>query len=244
MRYLLLCLLLVLSAPVLAHQWRVIGDEQFAPYSFSQNPDDTPLGLDVELVNAVLSEAGVEYKLRLYPWERVKQMLARGEVEMAFQFAGTPERKAQYNLVGPIRSGLTVFMTSHKTAIQDWHQLSDLSPYVIGQVRGYAYQSEFDQADLARDTSAQNPRQLVSMLLAGRIDIIVGDQAQLMHFVREQHAEQQVRILQQPLAEMPRYVAFAKGDEERAQQFAAALERLQSAGKLDAIYLRWGHRVD
>ena len=244
MRYPLLCLLLALSAPVLAHPWRVIGDEQFAPYSFSQNPDAPPQGLDVELVDAVLREAGVEYQLRLYPWERVKQMLGRGQVEMAFQFAGTPERKAQYSLVGPIRSGVTVFMTRHKTAIEDWQQLSDLSPYVIGQVRGYAYQSQFDQAELARDTSAQNPRQLVSMLLAGRIDIIVGDRFQLMHFVHEQHAEQQVRILAQPLAEMPRYVAFAKDDELRAQQFAAALQRLQNAGRLDAIYQRWGHAVD
>ncbi|TWC40114.1 amino acid ABC transporter substrate-binding protein (PAAT family) [Pseudomonas sp. SJZ079] len=244
MRHLLLCLLLTLSAATLAHPWRVIGDEQFAPYSFSQNPDGTPQGLDVELVDAVLREAGVEYRLRLYPWERVKQMLGRGEVEMAFQFAGTPERKAQYNLVGPIRSGITVFMASHKAVLEDWQQLSDLSPYVIGQVRGYAYQSQFDQADLQRDTRAQNPRQLVSMLLAGRIDLIVGDRAQLMHFVHEQHAEQQVRILPQPLAQIPRYVAFAKGDEQRAQRFAAALQRLQSAGTLDAIFQRWGLAID
>ena len=91
----------------------------------------------------------------------------------------------------------------------------------------------------ARDTSAQNPRQLVSMLLAGRIDIIIGDRVQLMYFVREQRAEQHVRILPKPLVEMPRYVAFAKGDSVRAKQFAAALERLRQNGKLDQIYQRW-----
>ncbi|MCY1536178.1 Bacterial extracellular solute-binding protein, family 3 [compost metagenome] len=129
-------------------------------------------------------------------------------------------------------------MTTRKTAIKDWQQLEDLSPYVIGQVRGYAYESSFDRADLARDTSAQNPRQLVSMLLAGRIDIIVGDRVQLMYFVREQLAEQDVRTLPRSLVEMPRYVAFAKGD-QRAKQFASALKRLQSTGTLDAIYRRW-----
>jgi polar amino acid transport system substrate-binding protein len=39
--------------------------------------------------------------------------------------------------------------------------------------------------------------------------------------------------------EMPRYVAFAKGDSTRADQFAAALERLRQAGTLDTIYQRW-----
>ncbi len=239
MRTLLLCCLLLLTLPAAAEQWRVVGDEQFAPYSFVTADDDTPRGLDVELVAAVLDEAGISYRLRLYPWQRVKRMLGRGEAEMAFQFAGTPERYAEYRLVGPIRTGSTVFITSTRTAIQEWQELDDLSPYVIGQVRGYAYEDAFDHADLARDSSAQNPRQLVSMLLAGRIDIIVGDHNQLIYFIREQRAEERVRVLAKPLVQMPRYVAFAKADVARAEQFSAALLRLQQSGALEPIFGRW-----
>ncbi|MFI8744827.1 substrate-binding periplasmic protein [Pseudomonas sp. NPDC077186] len=236
---LLLLVLLALATPLAAEPWRVVGDEQFAPYSFVTAEDDTPRGLDVELVDAVLREARVAYQIRLYPWERVKRMLDRGEAQMAFQFAGTPQRQEQYELVGPLRSGATVFMTTAKTAIADWRSLDDFAPYVIGQVRGYAYEEHFDRADLARDSSAQNPRQLVSMLLAGRIDIIVGDRAQLLYFVREQRAQQQVRILPRPLVQMPRFVAFAKGDIQRARQFSEALVRLRKAGTLERIQQRW-----
>jgi polar amino acid transport system substrate-binding protein len=38
---------------------------------------------------------------------------------------------------------------------------------------------------------------------------------------------------------MPRFVAFAKGDIERARQFSEALVRLRNAGKLDEIQQRW-----
>jgi len=238
MRYLLLALL-ALTHSLAAQPWRVVGDEQFAPYSFVTAEDDTPRGLDVELIDAVLREAQVPYEIRLYPWERVKRMLDRGEVQMAFQFAGTAQRQQQYELVGPLRSGSTVFMTTAKTAIMDWKTLDDLSPYVIGQVRGYAYEEKFDRADLARDSSAQNPRQLVSMLLAGRIDIIVGDHTQLLYFIREQRAQEQVRVLPRPLIRMPRFVAFAKGDTERARQFSEALVRLRKAGTLEEIQQRW-----
>lgn len=238
MRIAALCLLLM-PWTLHAETWQVVGDEQFAPYSFVTAEDDQPRGLDVELVEAVLQEAKISYTLRLYPWERVKRMLDRNAVAMAFQFAGTPERMQQYQLVGPIHTGSTVFMTTGKTVIRDWQSLADLSPYVIGQVRGYAHQADFDKAELRRDTSAQNPRQLVSMLLAGRIDIIVGDRVQLMYFAREQRAEHEVRILPRPLVDMPRYVAFAKGDHARAKQFATALQRLRQAGSLDAIYQRW-----
>jgi polar amino acid transport system substrate-binding protein len=239
MRNITLCLLLLMPCALQAEVWKVAGDEQFAPYSYVTLDDDQPRGLDVELVEAVMQAANIPYTLRLYPWERVKRLLARNEVDMAFQFAGTPERMQEYQLVGPIRSGSTVFMTSLKTTLDDWAELDDLSPYIIGQVRGYAYQSDFDKAELSRDISAQNPRQLVSMLLAGRINVIVGDRVQLMHFVREQRAEQSVRILAKPLVEMPRYVAFAKGDSIHADQFAAALEHLRQAGTLDTIYQRW-----
>jgi polar amino acid transport system substrate-binding protein len=47
-----------------------------------------------------------------------------------------------------------------------------------------------------------------------------------------------VRILSKPLVEMPRFVAFAKGD-SRAAQFNAALARLQQNGKLQTIYNHW-----
>ena len=238
MRHLLL-VLLALTTPLAAEPWQVVGDEQFAPYSFVEVDDDTPRGLDVELVDAVLREAKIEHQIRLYPWARVKRMLDRGEAQMAFQFVGTPQRQEQYELVGPLRSGSTVFMTTAKTAIEDWKTLEDFAPYVIGQVRGYAYEEDFDRADLARDTSAQNPRQLVSMLLAGRIDIIVGDRVQLLYFVKEQRAQKQVRILPRPLIEMPRFVAFAKGDIQRARQFSEALVHLRNAGTLQQIQQRW-----
>ena len=205
MRILTLVLLLMCSPLHARETWRVVGDEQFAPYSFVTMEDDTPHGVNVELIRAIMQAGAIDYQLRLYPWERVKRMLDRGEVEMAFQFAGTPERMAQYELVGPLRTGSTVFMTTNKIALQDWTSLDDFAPFVIGQVRGYAYQSDFDKADLARDTSAQNPRQLVSMLLV----------------------------------QMPRYVAFAKGDKARAERFAEALKRVRASGELDRILQQW-----
>ncbi|MGX5218135.1 substrate-binding periplasmic protein [Pseudomonas segetis] len=239
MRYLLLGLLLCICAPVSAAPLLAVADDQFAPYSFTQAHSETPMGLDVDLVSAVLSEAKLDFRIRLYPWQRVKQMLERNEANLAFAFAGTAERMNQYLLVGPLRTGATVFMTTHKTAITDWQSLEDLTPYVIGQVRGYAYETTFDHAELSRDTSALNPRQLVSMLLAGRIDIIIGDKTQLMYFVQEQNSASKVRILPRVLVEMPRYAAFNKNDQQHAKAFASALQRLRDNGKLDAILKRW-----
>ena len=101
MRILTLVLLLVCSPLHAGETWRVVGDEQFAPYSFVTMEDDTPHGVNVDLIRAIMLAGAFDYQLRLCPWERVKRMLDRSEVEMAFQFAGTPERIS----TPPSRSG-------------------------------------------------------------------------------------------------------------------------------------------
>lgn len=218
--------------------WRLVADASFEPYSYLGRDGSSPQGLDVELVSAVMRETGTPFRISLLPWERVKLQLAQKEADAGFVFTGTAERRAQYELVGPLRTGRTVFITLTQNRLRYWRSLDDLKPYLIGQVHGYSYETDFDKADLERDLHATTPRQLVAMLLAGRVDVIVGDKTQLLYFIQQLQAENQVRVLSKPLVEMPRYVAFAKGD-PRARQFETALRKLQQNGQLQAIQQRW-----
>ena len=221
-----------------AEPWRIAADASFEPYSYLDADGSAPRGLDVELVDAVMTEVGEPYAIALLPWERVKLLLTQRAIDAAFVFTGTAERRAQYDLVGPLRSGETVFVTLERSPLRFWRDFNDLKPYLVGQVRGYNYDSDFDAAELRRDQHATAPRQLVAMLLAGRVDVIVGDKVQLLYYVQQLKSESLVRVLSKPLGQIPRYVAFAKGD-PRARQFEAALKKAQQNGKLQAILLRW-----
>ena len=68
MQKLWLAVLMLLATPLAAEEWRVVGDEQFAPYSFVSQDDDTPRGLDVELaIMQVLHEGFKDPKYRPAP---------------------------------------------------------------------------------------------------------------------------------------------------------------------------------
>jgi polar amino acid transport system substrate-binding protein len=236
MRSVVLFLLLLIPLQIWAEEWKIVGDAQFEPYSYFSPDNEQPQGLDVNMIKAVMAEAKIDYKLRLYPWGRLKRLLEKGRITAAFPFAGTEERRLQYELVGPIRHGVTVFMVTASIDLQDWKSFDDFAPYTIGQVKGFSYQSDFDHALLTRNNYANTPQQLVSMLLAGRIEVIVGDKAQLVHWVEKRGAQQHVRLLPTPLVTMPRYVAFQKGNLHDARRFSQALERLRANGMLDKIY--------
>ncbi|WXL26779.1 transporter substrate-binding domain-containing protein [Ectopseudomonas mendocina] len=230
-------LLLWISFGACAEDWRILGDEKFAPYSYLGQDGRTPQGHDVELVKAVLDEANINYQLQLYPWQRLISLLSKDAATAAFPFVDSPERRSQFELVGPIRYGRTAFIVSCNVNLTDWKSFNDLAPFTIGQVRGYAYEGNFDKAPLSRNTQANNPRQLVSMLLAGRIDVIVGDQAQLMYWIKLENAQHQVRVLPTPLVIMPRYVGFSKKNADSARIFAEALERLRQNGTLEQLHM-------
>ncbi|MDK2124182.1 substrate-binding periplasmic protein [Parachitinimonas caeni] len=217
--------------------WTVAGDISYPPYSFIDELGN-PAGMDTEIVAAALRAINQPFEIRLYPWERVKKMLDAKQIDLAYQFVGTPERQAQYRLIGPIRPGITVFASRADHPIE-YRKLEDLTPHVIGTVFGYAYTDAFDRAPLKKDNGATNPEQLLAKLLAGRVDLIVGDKAQFLYLARKRGAEQDLRILSQPLAVVPRYVGFPKDAVGKAERFAVGLKRITEDGTLARILARW-----
>lgn len=218
--------------------WIVASDVAFAPYAYLDARTQRPAGLDTEIVSAALDAAAQPFEIRLYPWERAKRMLDGGQVDAVFQFAGTPERREHYRLVGPIRQGVTVLM-ARLDGPADYRTLADLAPYTIGTVHGFAYTEEFDKAALKKDSGAVNVEQLLRKLAARRVDVIVGDRHQLLYLVRQLGLGAEVRIIGKPLAEVPRFVGFRKESEDKAARFEKGLDIIRQNGTLNRILQRW-----
>jgi polar amino acid transport system substrate-binding protein len=76
-------------------------ESDFPPYNFYQNKK--LVGIDTEIVNLVLNKLGVYFTVETYPWSRVILLLQKHEIDFAWQFVETTERKKEFNLAGPIR---------------------------------------------------------------------------------------------------------------------------------------------
>lgn len=206
------------SAPVAAEVWRIACDDNFPPYNFVDN--DRVVGLDAEIVAAMVKQAGAE-------------------VDAAFQFVGRPDRFEKYFMIGPHRMGHTVFAarSGRDIPVQD---VNALRGYRIGAIRGYTYGPAFDNAaGLTKDTTAGDNLQLVRMLAAGRVDLIIGDREALSHFARQAGLHAQMQVLQPVLSEVPRYIAVPRSKPAIAARLDTALAELRRNGGLAAILRRW-----
>lgn len=228
---------LVSAGAAAAEVWRIACDDNFPPYNFVDG--GRVVGLDAEIVAAMVKQAGAEVQFEPQPWSRVQDMLERGEIDAAFQFVGRPDRFEKYFMIGPHRMGQTVFAArpGRDIPVRD---VDALRGYRIGVVRGYTYGPAFDgAAHLTKDATAGDNLQLVRMLAAGRVDLIIGDREALSHFARQAGLHAQMQVLQPVFSEVPRYIAVPRSKPAIAARLDKALAELRRNGGLANILKRW-----
>ncbi|HYE01503.1 MAG TPA: transporter substrate-binding domain-containing protein [Alphaproteobacteria bacterium] len=237
-RLLALLPLALAAAPAWAQgeSWVVLSDIDFPPYNFTAEGRRT--GLDTEIVEAVLARIGVTPQHRPLPWRRVQESMEAGEGDMAFQFVGRPDRFERFNVVGPIRQGVTVFAVRADSDIR-YERLEDLTGLRIGTSAGFTYTQAFDSAAFLTKEEAPHTEANLRKLAHGRVDAVIGDLTTIAWLLGQLDLRDRIKILPRPHAEVPRYVLFPKSRTDRADRFAAALQALKDDGTLERIAARW-----
>jgi polar amino acid transport system substrate-binding protein len=236
-KYIFLLGLCLVVRPAAAETWTMVSEDDVPP--FVSIDHGTKVGLDVDVMNAVLHEAGVTVEHRGVPWNRALQMLDRGKADLAFPFVDEPTYRSRYLLIGPYRTGRFALVGVAGTRIE-YKEFGDLKRFVVATVQGYAYSPEFDgAAGLRKDQTATSQLLLLKKLIAERDDLIAGDADTLKALAEREGLTRRISFLPRLVEEGPRFVAFPKMAADKAERFRAALERVKASGELDRILDHW-----
>lgn len=219
-----------------AETWTVVSEENFPPYNYTENGQR--VGLDVEIVNAVLARIGVTPEHKGLPWNRVVNDLDQDQTDIAFQFVGRPDRFEKYHMVGPHRSGDTVLVVRSDSTLT-FDTLEDLRGRSVGTVQGFTYTPAFDTAVDIRKDPAVDTLLSLRKLVGGRVDAVIGDRLTLIYLARKAGLSASVKVLPKAVDSVPRYIALPRPRSEKAARFAAGLKAIQEDGTLDALIAQW-----
>ncbi|WP_431854966.1 substrate-binding periplasmic protein [Azospirillum sp.] len=229
-----------LAAPALpaagADYWTIASEDHFPPYNFSLKGKRT--GVDTEIVEALLKELGVTPVHRPLSWREVVQSMDENTADVAFQFIASPARFEQYNMIGPFRTGTTVFMVRKDSDIT-YERLEDLAPHRIGVVDGFSYAPDFDAATFLEKVPSSSNVVNFRRLMLGRVDVVVGDLHVLNHVAKQDGRLKDVRVLPKPVGLVPRYIALPKARKAKAEQLQAAFVKLRDDGTIARIVDSW-----
>jgi len=159
----------------------VIRVTDWAPIYYKDHNDDWT-GLDVEIIETILNEAGLKPKFKNQPWVRGLKNLEKGVTHIVMNMARTDERSKYTNWLGPIRKSAGMgLIVSEKNVSLPVKNLDDLVKVpkdkgkMFGYQRGAFYSQEFKDR-LEQDKEFENYFDPISKInlnikkvLAGRI---------------------------------------------------------------------------
>jgi len=122
---------------------------EFPPLSFRDQTGQWA-GLDIELSQALLKEAGCQANYKELPFRRALLQLRQGQLDMAMNLFATPERNQFLRFIGPARIETISMMVRQESnvSLRSFENFQNLPSQVgiqIGSYNGLAFETRYKE---------------------------------------------------------------------------------------------------
>lgn len=209
----------------------VVGMSPWPPYIDPKLPGH---GLAASIVSAAFERAGYEPVLVLGPWERTLEATKLGEISVVAAAWRTRERERDFAFSRAYLTNEVKFLKREGSPLR-FETLQDLDGLRVGVVYLYTYGEAFDKATGFTKAPETHIVPNLLQLLAGNIDLAVGDERTLRYEINRHLAarEGELEFLPKPLRSHDLHVAVSRSDPEFeaiVTRFDRGLEEIQADG--------------
>lgn len=172
----LLFVLLALPTATLAEPLKIIGDDDFPPFSFKAE-DGSLVGSDINVLAELEKRLGIEFEIELAPWKRLLLLTEQGKVAGSFALFDTPERREFSHFTHPVHYS-TYRLFTKKGHSLDFNSIEDLYHKRIGIQAGFATHPELEEAVKSghiKFIQVFSHNDLFKRLTSGALDAIIGN---------------------------------------------------------------------
>jgi len=222
---------------------RVSEGNTYPPF-FMQDEKGKWSGLSIELVEALLKEAGYTPDYKPLPFARALSYMKEGTIDMMLNMTMTEERKAFMNFIGP-QLDEAVVLVVRKDSDFKITSLNDLKklPKSIGIERGRVYGKAFEEkkaADEAFSSKLKTVTEVDSnekLLEAGRISAFPGYGYNSFYQIKTNPLYKNFKTHPFIISQDWVYFGFSKKSvsPEQLQKFQQAYDSVKKKGIFEAI---------
>jgi polar amino acid transport system substrate-binding protein len=213
---------------IVASQWPPYVDQSMAKK-----------GLAMEIVSSAFERAGYQPAIRIETWPRALEGLEIGIYDVVGTVWKTPEREKLFVFSTPYWINQIRFIKKKNLDVR-YDNLDDLSGYVIGTIKDYAYGEEFVSSRTLIKIPQNHIIQNLSKLHEGDIDLTLGDEIAIRYELNQymKGSISEFEFLEKPLATRELYIAVSKQNpraEKIVSDFNRALLEMKGDGSFDVI---------
>ena len=219
------------------------GNENLPPMAYMEG--DVPKGFGIEIIQAVLDEAKVDFRFKMAPWKRAYIEAKRGQ-GLVFGMYFTKQRAKIFDFSKPIWSEEIVLVT-RKGQEFPFNKIADLKGKRISLQRGTRPGTEFEDAlknKLFIALPNNSPVERVGVLMHGQIDAAIFNPG-IASVVWNAHqagiAINNFSVLKKPLAVKAKHIGILKSlhKSELMEKINTAIDALNQRGVIQGIMKRY-----
>jgi polar amino acid transport system substrate-binding protein len=212
--------------------------DDFPPFCYLD--DGQAKGLFVDVVTAIFDDMGDVYETKSYPIKRALLSADRGQ-GIVVGILRNEERQKIFDYSSSFYTEKSMLFVSkgHKFSFSS---VNDLKGKRVGVKLGWSYGSKFDQAKNAQlfTSVVGEPKQLYTLLRAGRLDVVVGNELSIPRLTKVMNHPVQVEALPTPLLMADLYIAAKKGTKvELIEKFNNHMEQIKVNGMYKNILKKY-----
>lgn len=225
-----------LSGTVHARDNVHVVTENMKPFNYEEN--SVVRGTATNIVKAVLSEAGIDYNISVYPWARAYNMARHKENVLIYSIMRTKRREPLFKWIGRVGDPvpLYVYKLKKRTDI-NLGSISPSSKYQIGVIadgptKPYLLSMGVEEKDLV-DIHAESHLSLVKMLKSERLDLVAAGSGEFTEAVALAGFSDDSFEKGRPLATLTPYIAASLStSDELVDKIIDAYNRLLKRGDI------------
>ncbi|MEH6348102.1 MAG: ABC transporter substrate-binding protein [Bermanella sp.] len=233
-----------LFAPISCSQQIIFGTENHAPYNFINDETGKIEGLAVDVIKAMLVEAGdTENKIKMFPWARIYNMALEQKNVAIFSMSYTKERDPLFKWVGELHNSKSYLWKDSSRGDITINSRQDLSKYkIVVQRNGGDHQifkNEYglkDNLHMVIDT-----QQRYKLIFRGRGDLFAETPFTLKwQLGRDDYENRIEKVYFIPEFGASLNLAFSnETDDIVVNRYKKALKQIKKNGTYQAIITKW-----
>ena len=214
----------------------VAGDSNYAPYEFMDR-DGNYRGFNVDIMNALSAQLGVDFILMPMHWKDAVQALDRGEVDVVQGMNISKEREKRYIFSSPtVINTIAIFVRTEQNDISSIQDLDGKRVAVQQEDIGLELISANPEVEIV---AMDDQEDCVALLGRGEVDAFLGDRQAGLSYIRELLLDSEIKIVGDPLKMSGYGIAVRNTDEELAQFIEQGLDSIKLNGTYNKIYEKW-----
>jgi len=205
--------------------------------------EDKVSGIDADILREVARRLDMKIKFVPCPWMRCQRLVKEGKVDFMTSAVWTNERDDYAHFINPpYVTNSTFQFYVLKDANVNIRKYDDLYKYKVGDVRGAVKFERFDNDEKIKKYFITADEQLLKVLVANRVDAIVGQESQFDYMIKSQGYGQVKKSPYQHITNTsPAFMALSRKSKyaKHADKFSKIMKRLVDEGVVEKIKAKY-----